>query len=117
MNIKLMEEVKERRRHIQREIDAIDTFLLFYEQKDSSSIPYDKTIRQLCAAKMMSVRLGNTLFDYFNKEKDTISIGEINHRFGVPISEEIKTELMRIPNMGRKALNELEELLRRVNGV
>jgi hypothetical protein len=115
--MQFIEEAKKRRAELQRELAAIDKFLAFYAEEANEPLSPEMTLSQLSAAKLASVRLINVLHhssDFGGRKPEEITLGQIHGAFGFPISDEAGRRFLMQPNAGRKALNELRDLLSRV---
>lgn len=115
--MQFIEEAKKRRSELQRELDAIDKFLAFYEEEASEPLSPDMTLHQAGIAKLISVRLANAFHnsaDFDGRKSDEITLGQIRDKIGFPITDEAAHRFLRMPNVGRKALNELRDLLGRI---
>lgn len=115
--MQFIEEAKKRRAELQRELTAIDKFLAFYEEGTGEPLSPGLTLGQALAAKVISVRLANAFLasaGFEGRKPDEITLGQIRETIGFPISEEAARRFMMMPNVGRKALNELRELFGRI---
>ena len=118
MKSSAIEEVKRRKNELLRELKAIDTFLSFYEGRNGDPIPASLKLGQMVPRKLMSVRLANLLSEHFGKDKAAnITLGEMQSSFGgYPLTPEFEKEFLLWRNAGRKALNELKDLLASMEG-
>lgn len=115
--MQFIEEAKKRRAELQRDLTAIDKFLAFYAEEVNESLSPEMTLRHLSAAKIASVRLINVLHnfpDFGGRNPEDITLGQIRDKIGYPISDEAGRRFLKHPHAGRKALNELRDLLSRV---
>lgn len=115
--MQFIEEAKKRRADLQRELSAIDKFLAFYEEESGEPLSPGMTLQQAIMAKRMSVRLANALHasaDFEGLQAEEFTLGKIRDTIGHPITDEAAIRLMKMPNVGRKALNELRDLLGRI---
>lgn len=115
--MQFIEEAKKRRAELQRELTAIDKFLAFYEEEDSQPLPPGMTMHQALLAKLVSVRLANAFHncaDFEGRKSEEITLGQIRDKIGFPVTDEAAHRFLGMPNVGRKALNELRELLSRI---
>ena len=115
MNI-ILKEARDRKEVLLKELKVLDSFISFYEGQKSEPCPISSslTIRQLSARKNISVRLANCLLNYFDKKPDGLTIGDVKAEFEIPLLPEVEKKLMQMPQFGRKALNELKDILENV---
>lgn len=113
----LLNEVKQRKELLIRELKAIDNFLSFYDKPTNAEILPSFTLDQRGARKLISVRLSNLLRENIGRDKikDMSLEDMLKSLGGFPLTPEFESNFLLWPNTGRKALNELREIFSQIS--
>lgn len=111
--MQIIQEAKKRKAEIEKELVLINRLLELYETGyHTDPVDGNLTLGEAGRLGIISVRTNNTVIEhpaFHGRKRDEIKLNELR-----PLLEQSQGDFLKLPNFGRKSLNELKALVERL---